>query len=245
MSNAPHYLQIDKVVLLGRTFDEYRRMFALDQQTLEREVILDAASGVSSFCAEGNALGYNITASDAIYSISPDEIEAKCAEDLRQVMAKLPPIADLYIWEEFADVKALTRQRERAYQAFLPDYRRYGASRYVPTVYPESSFATDAFTLTLVSHLLFLYEDQLDHAFHRTTLRELLRITSDEVRIYPITNLRGKRSIYVDQLMADALFEDYDFVVVPVDYEFLKNATEMLCVRHANDAQETEWLSNE
>lgn len=228
---SAHYLQIDEVVLLGRTFDEYRRMFALDVATLERETILDAGAGVCSFCAEGTALGYNITAADAIYTVSAEEIERKCALDLQHVMGKLSAIADLYVWDEFPDVAALTRQRERAYRGFLPDYAEQGHKRYVPAVFPRSSFADDAFTLTLVSHLLFLYEDQLDYAFHRDTLRELLRITSREVQIYPIVNLRGERSIYVDQLIKDAVFADYKFSCVRVEYEFLKNATQMMCIR--------------
>ena len=234
---AAHYLQLDEVALLGRTFDEYRRMFALDLNALYREVILDAASGVSSFCAEGNAMGYNITASDAIYHSPADEIERKCALDLQDVMTKLPPIADLYVWKEFPNIEALTHRREQAYQRFLPDYVEHGHSRYVPTVYPDSEFADGAFTLTLVSHLLFLYEDQLNYDFHRDTLDELLRITSGEVRIYPITNLRGERCVYVDQLTADPLFAEYEFECVRVDHEFLRNANEMLCIRRAAGAR--------
>lgn len=227
---TPHYLQIEKVVLLGRAFDEYCRMFALDLAELRQEIILDAGSGVSSFCAEGTALGCNITAADVIYSYPADEIARKCAFDLEDVMAKLPAIADLYVWDEFPTVEALTQQRQRAYRAFLPDYEQHGQSRYKPTIYPHSAFETDAFTLTLSSHLLFLYEDQLTYAFHRDTLKELLRVTSGEVRIFPIANLRGKRCVYVDQLMADEVFGDYEFEIVRVNYEFLKNANQMLRV---------------
>jgi hypothetical protein len=235
MVSHPHYLQLSEVVLLGRTFDEYRRMFSLDLETLRRETILDAGSGVSSFCAEGNAIGFNITASDAIYGFTAEEIERKCAQDLHEVMAKLPPIADLYVWKEFPDVEALTRRREQAYKRFLPDYVEHGHSRYVPTVYPNSGFEDKSFTLTLVSHLLFLYQDQLDYDFHRETLKELLRITSGEVRIYPITNLRGERSIYVDQLIGDRTFADYEFECVSVNHEFLRNANQMLCIRRVRE----------
>lgn len=238
MPDTPDYLRIDKVVLLGRTFDEYCRIFALDEATLQREHILDAASGVSSFCAEGRTRGYKITAADAIYHFTPDEIEWKCAQDLQDVMAKLPPIADLYVWTEFSDVQALTRQRERAYRRFLRDYREQPLSRYVPTIFPQSGFENNTFTLTLVSHLLFLYEDQLDYAFHLDTLRELLRITSGEVRIYPITNLRGERSVYVNPLMAEVALDGCDFEIVLVNYEFLKNANQMLCIRRDSEEME-------
>src|SRR5262245_20172960 len=50
-------LVLDKVVLLGRTLDEYQRFFALNLESLRGRAILDVASGVSSFCAEGNRIG--------------------------------------------------------------------------------------------------------------------------------------------------------------------------------------------
>ena len=60
-------LVLDKVVLLGRTLEEYRRYFALDLERLRGQAILDVASGVSSFCAEACGLGLNVTAFDSIY----------------------------------------------------------------------------------------------------------------------------------------------------------------------------------
>ena len=43
-------LVLKDIVLLGRTFDEYYRMFDLNDELLKKEKILDVASGVSSFC---------------------------------------------------------------------------------------------------------------------------------------------------------------------------------------------------
>jgi len=57
-------LSLKDIVLLGRTFDEYYRMFDLNDELLKKEKILDAASGVSSFCAQACARGYNVTASE-------------------------------------------------------------------------------------------------------------------------------------------------------------------------------------
>ncbi len=42
-------LVLEKVVLLGRTLDEYARYFALDLDALRGAELLDVASGVSSF----------------------------------------------------------------------------------------------------------------------------------------------------------------------------------------------------
>jgi len=48
-------LILKDIVLIGRTFDEYYRMFDLNDELLKKEEILDVASGVSSFCTEACA----------------------------------------------------------------------------------------------------------------------------------------------------------------------------------------------
>ena len=63
-------LQLDRVVLLGRTFEEYRRYFLIEPHELIGKKVLDVAGGVSSFCAEANNLGIKVTAFDPIYSLS-------------------------------------------------------------------------------------------------------------------------------------------------------------------------------
>ena len=78
-------LVLDKVVLLGRTLEEYRHHFALDLEKLRGQTILDVASGVSSFCAEACALGLDVRAFDAIYDWTGDEIQRRCEPDLDQV----------------------------------------------------------------------------------------------------------------------------------------------------------------
>jgi hypothetical protein len=70
-------LQLDRVVLLGRTFEEYRWYFLLEPQELIGKTVLDVAGGVSSFCAEANKLGIKVTAFDPIYSLSREEIRER------------------------------------------------------------------------------------------------------------------------------------------------------------------------
>ncbi len=42
-------LQLDRVVLLGRTFEEYRRYFLLEPDRLVGKRVLDVAGGVRPF----------------------------------------------------------------------------------------------------------------------------------------------------------------------------------------------------
>jgi hypothetical protein len=57
-------LKLDRVVLLGRTFEEYRRCLLLEPHELIGKTVLDVAGGVSSFCAEANDLGIKVTVFD-------------------------------------------------------------------------------------------------------------------------------------------------------------------------------------
>src|SRR6266516_4042466 len=77
-----HGLQLDRVVLLGRTFEEYRRYFLLEPNDLIGKRVLDVAGGVSSFCAEANNLRINVTSFDPIYSLSPEKIVERSEPDL-------------------------------------------------------------------------------------------------------------------------------------------------------------------
>lgn len=223
-------LDLRDIVLIGRTFDEYYRMFALEDVP-ENETILDVASGVGSFCAEANGEGYNVTASDKIYASAPSVIGQRCASDLDTVIKQLPDVADLYIWDYFKDIQSLKEQREKAYRLFIEDFKKHGKKRYVPVEYPAAGFAHDQFTISLVSHFLFLYEDYLDYDFHRRTVLELLRITSKEIRIFPIVNLKGKKSPLVALLMHDKVFEPFQMSIMKVGYEFMKGGNEMLVIK--------------
>ncbi len=224
-------LELKDIVLIGRTFDEYYRMFELSNINLKDEKILDAASGVSSFCFEANSKGYNVTASDKIYSFSAEEIEEKCAEDLKMVVEKLPSVADLYKWEFFKNIDTLKKNREMAYKLFIEDFKKMNGNRYIAVEYPTTQFANQEFTISLISHFLFMYDEHLDYEFHKKTISEIIRITSKEIRIFPIVNLKGKRSLFVEKLMGDIEFKDYKMVIKKVDYEFMRNGNEMLKIK--------------
>ena len=80
--HAKRGLQLDRVVLLGRTFEEYRRYFLLEPHELIGKRVLDLAGGVSSFCTDANNLGIKVTAVDPIYSLSREKIGEQSDPDL-------------------------------------------------------------------------------------------------------------------------------------------------------------------
>jgi len=224
-----HGLVLDKVVLLGRTLEEYRRYFGLDLENLRGKAILDVAAGVSSFCAEANRLRLNVTASDSIYNLPGDEIRRRCEPDLEQVTQVIGNLKT-YRWDFYRSPELLRRFRERAYRTFLDDYATGQGTRYVSGSLPKLPFRDNQFDLTLVSYLLFVYEDKLDYDFHKRSLLEIMRVTSGEARLYPGVTFEARRCTYLDRLKEDPDMRHLGFEEVQTDFEFLVNSNYYLRV---------------
>ena len=223
-------LQLDHIVLLGRSLAEYSHFFHLESIHQDRDRILDMGAGVSSCCAELSGRGHHVTAADPIYDLPPDIIESKCRSDLDDVVTQLPESVNNYRWVFYRDIADLRRHREQAYRGFLRHVR--GApTHYVTTELPQTSFHDNEFTVSLVSHLLFMYDDRLDYDFHKQSILELSRITTREIQIYPLTNLKAQKSLLVDQLMQDRDLSGLEIAVESIDFEFLKNSNERLMIR--------------
>lgn len=229
-------LVLDKVVLLGRTFDEYVRYFTLDPEALRGRSVLDVASGVSSFCAEANALGIRATAFDLIYDSSPDEIQSRCEPDLDHVTRNIA-LAKTYKWDFYKSPEGMRRFRERAYRAFLADYRTQRGARYVAGTLPKLPFADGQFDVTLTSYLLFVYEHHFDYAFHKRSVLEIMRVTRDEARCYPIVTFEAKPCTYLDRLQSDPDLKHLTFEQVRTDFEFLIGSNSFLRIRHRAGAK--------
>jgi len=223
-------LELDRVVLIGRTFEEYLRYFDLNEKELRGKKILDIAGGVSSFCAEANANGFAVKSFDPIYELSPGEIEGRCQPDLELVLAEIGKVA-AYKWDFYKTPETLRAFRERAYRSFLPDFASQKNERYIFGKLPHTPFGGGQFDLTLVSYFLFVYEDHFDYEFHKQSLAEILRITSSEARIYPLVNFKAERVQFIERLKKEPAFTDWTFEEVPTDFEFLRNSNSFLRIR--------------
>lgn len=224
-------VETDEFAVIGRTFAEYCGFFDLDPEALVGETVLDCPSGVGSFVAEATDRGVDAVGADVLYDTPSPELARRsrrdCHDTVRQVRAK----RDLFVWDYYDDVPTRRRHLERAHERFLRDYddgRRAG--RYVPARLPDLPFPDDTFSLVLSAHLLFLYADRLSDAFHREALRELCRVSSDEVRVFPLVGLDTEPYDRLDATLADLRTAGYEATVESVPFEFQRGATEMLRV---------------
>jgi len=92
---------------------------------------------------------------------------------------------------------------------------------------PNLPFENKQFDLALSSHFLFLYTDNLSLEFHIEAIDEMLRVAR-EVRIFPLLDLNGVRSLYVDEVINKYSEIGYSVNEVIVDYEFQKGGNTML-----------------
>ncbi len=217
----------EKIILIGRRFNEYEKMFRLNDFKPNGIRILDVGSGVSSFCSEAQNLGYDVLAIDPIYINNVNYLNLKCAKDLDIVIEKLEGKEHFFIWQIFKNKNHLKNQRETAYKTFLKHYEKYQNKYYIYGYLPKIKLNDNQIDLVISSHLLFFYDNLLDYEFHKASLEEMIRICSKEVRIFPIINLDNKKSEFLN-ILKENEFKNYKISIERVDFEFYRGANEML-----------------
>jgi hypothetical protein len=113
---------------------------------------------------------------------------------------------------------------------FISDYYKgILEKRYVKATLPKLAFDDKSFDLVLSGHFLFTYADKFDFDFHLSSILELFRISSKEVRIYPIQQgMISQPYKQMTQLVSyiGRLGIDYEIIAVP--FEFQKGSNKML-----------------
>jgi hypothetical protein len=100
----------------------------------------------------------------------------------------------------------------------------------VPGELPRLPFDDGEFDLTLVSYLLFAYQDRFGYEFHRDSMLELMRVTRGEVRIYPTVTFEAQPSEYIPMMRSDPALRSFVFREIKTDFEFLVNSNSYLKV---------------
>lgn len=221
----------NKIWFLGRGFAEYLLMFDLNLENLKNCRILDCNAGASSFCCHMNHQGFDVVAADILYGQNPQIMERISENDFRTLMDAHHDLEDKVDWNFFKNQEEMIQYRIKTYQNFSKDYKKEETEHYVNAELPHLPFLDNSFHLVLSSHLLFLYDDRLDYQFHLDSIKEMLRVSSQEVRIYPLVKLRGQgeHSDYVNQIIND-LSTEYRVRIQKVNYQFRKGANEMMCI---------------
>ena len=234
-------LNLDRVVFIGRSFSEYMWMFNLDLSNFRDLKILDCPSGASSFVAEAFSeyKVKKVVGCDLMYDNSSSIIEKKGRDDLEYMVNRLSKVPDFYDWNMYSNIKELRKARALSLKKFISDYatkelandqpKKY--ERYVKAILPRLPFDDKSFDLVLSSNFLFYYHNMFDYAFHHDSILEMLRVTSKEVRIFPIQKPDAKIPEYFETLIESInrhMNEKISFRIEKVKYDFRSGVNKML-----------------
>jgi hypothetical protein len=221
---------LEQVVPWGRSFDEYRNMFALGDDELRLRIV-GCGDGPASFNAGATRRGARVVSCDPLYRWEAIQIRGRIASTYGEILEQTRRNRDEFVWSAIRSVEELGEVRMAAMTAFLDDYSLgKDEGRYVDAELPNLPFPDVSFDLALCSHFLFLYTDQLGEAFHRAAIRELCRVATD-VRIFPLLALGGRRSPFVDRNVDELRGDGYTASIERVAYEFQRGGDQMLRIR--------------
>ena len=223
-------MELENVVPWGRSFREYKDIFALTENDLKKH-ILGCGDGPSSFNAELTAIGGHIISVDPVYQFDKSSLKSRIDQVYNQVIPEVDANKNDYVWSNISSVEELTEIRMDAMNIFIDDYENgKEQGRYLQQALPNLNFEDNQFDLALCSHFLFLYSDHFGFNQHLTSVKELCRVAK-EVRIYPLVSLDNQISEHLEGVIDALRRKNYDPQLVKVDYEFQKGATHMLVIK--------------
>ena len=173
-----------------RPLPMYRDMFLLDDAALTAGLILDCPAGASPFGAQVRALGGEAVSVDPAYG-SAAEVVPRALADIERVTAWHRANPHGFHWSYLGSAERVRATFVAAVEEFAADFDA-ADTRYIAAALPNLPFPDGHFTLAVSGFLLFVYPEVLDFAAHRDCLLELVRVTSGEVRVYPLHDTSGR-----------------------------------------------------
>jgi hypothetical protein len=230
--SSPSVWTLSSIAFFGRSFDEYAAMFGLDPASLAGRAVADVGSGPSSFVADATGRGIHAVGVDPLYGLPADTLAAHVQIDYERMFAQMRAKPELFRFRHFPSIEAAEADRRAAARRFLADYEwGFPQGRYVGAGLPRLPFPDKSFDVTLCGHLLFLYAQQHDFAWHVAACRELVRLSRDEVRIRPLCGLDGVPSPLLADLRTTLRAYAVAAEIVQVDYSFFAGSEQVLVLR--------------
>jgi len=229
--------QLDRIAFYGRTLSEYLKMFHIDDiHHLKRyDRILDCPSGASSFVAEANnKYGVNTVGCDPLFNKDSRLLQKQGEQDIEYVIKRVSLDPNLYNWDFYSSIEELMSYRKLALKQFLSDYDIGRESKcYVKAALPRLPFDDKSFNLVLSGHFIFTYSHKFEFSFILSSVIELFRVCSREVRIYPLQKSSLEPYEHMTELL-HVLKTQYGitYEIVPVPFEFQKGSNKMLRLIH-------------
>ncbi len=229
---SQNLFELKSIYFFGRPYAELLKCFGLQESELLGKSVLECPSGPSSFVVEANARGIEAIGVDPLFYRSPAAIRDLALADFRVMFDRVKAASHKFVKRTYQSVEEAELIRGEGLQRFLGDYSIGKAlGRYREGALPYLDFEDGAFDVVLCGHLLFIYADSLDVAFHRASIRELCRVAREEVRIHPIVDNGSERYPHLDELLELADCMGFDSRIQDVDHEFFAGTNRTLVLR--------------
>lgn len=189
--------ELEQVIFFGRSFQQYLDFFDLDRAALSSLRILDCGSGPSSFTAFADQVAESCIAVDPLYENSPEELKRIIGRDAVRLRKWVKQQPDL----ELVEVENFKMKWQETTQLFLDHFKRR-TSCYVDACLPQLPFCENEFELVLCANFLMIYSNTFSDQFHEKSLRELLRVSNKELRVFPTKDYAGIHSAYLENFFS-------------------------------------------
>lgn len=224
--------ELSSIYFFGRPYRELLKCFGFEEKELIGRSVLECPSGPSSFVAEANAVGIEAIGVDPVFYRKPESIRDLALADFRVMFDRVRLSPEKFVRRTYDSINEAERIRREGLERFVRDYSTGKAlGRYREGALPNLEFTDRSFDIVLCGHLLFIYADSLDLAFHRAAIRELCRVAREEVRIHPIVDNGSGRYPFLDELLELADELGFDTRIEDVDHEFFKGTNRTLILQ--------------
>lgn len=218
------------IITTARPFDEYMAMFDLTEADLLAGPILDCPGGAGDFGEAVRAMGGTVISVDPVYATPLEEFLPVARRDTHTGNRYVIENPHLYVMGFFHDTDDHLARRLAGLERFAAGFSGPGPF-HVPAKLPDLPFPDGHVRLALSAHLMFTYPDHLDRDDHLACLRELLRVASEEVRVFPLLDTTLQRVPYFDDLLGALAADGVRSEIRTVPYEWQRGADQMLVLR--------------
>lgn len=215
-----------RLFVSARSKSEYLKMFDLSTTELSLR-ILDCAGGAASFTAEMRSEGLLAWAVDPLYGMSEQERIELVETGYNHAVQNIINDNTAYNWGFPTSPEEHRQLRRRSADIFLEDIAS-NVSYYISGKLEALPFSNSSFDILLCSHFLFTYADLLTEDEHVRCVFEMLRVTTQVVRIYPVVGFGVDAKPALKAVTDECARLGYEFSVKDVPYRFLRNASQML-----------------
>ena len=218
------------LLLWGHTLVDYKQMFDLGAQDLDKKIV-DCGAGPASFNSDMHQLGKHVISCDELYQLSIDMLKKSIEKQFQAMHDEIANHLDKFNWDEYPNLAALTDERRKGMQRFFNDFERgLKVGRYTAEEASKLSFADASFDLALCLHYLFTIHAARGVDYHVDSIKEMARIAK-EFRIFPLLDGDGEITPLLNPVLLTLQNDNYAVEIRQVPFHLHKKGNAMLVVK--------------